>query len=136
MKYILDTDILIYLLKGNENVITHISQVAADTLHTTIINHTELLFGAFNSNKKKQNLEIVQTLLARIKVLPFCEKASYVFAEQKALLKNDGNIIADMDLMIASISLHHHMTLVTNNMKHFSRIVHLKLENWSENLKG
>lgn len=131
MKYILDTDILIYLLKGDEKVVTNISQVASDSLHTTIINHAELFFGAFNSNKKKQNLEMTQALFSKIKILPFCEKTSYCFAEQKALLKNDGNIIADMDLMIASISLHHHMTLVTNNTKHFNRIKHLKLENWS-----
>lgn len=131
MKYILDTDILIYLLKGNEKVITHIAQMPSDALHTTIINHAELLFGAFNSIKKKQNLAMMQKLLSKLKILPFCENASYVFAEQKALLKNDGNIIADMDLMIGSISLHHQMVLVTNNSKHFNRIMGLKLENWS-----
>lgn len=132
MNVVIDTDILIYFLKGHEVVVKNFMNNAPEEIHTTIINHSELLFGAFNSTHKNRNLEIIGNFIDKITVLPFCEKAALIFGEQKALLKNDGNLLADMDLMIASICLVHPMPLVTNNEKHFRRIKKLKIENWAE----
>lgn len=131
MKYILDTDTIIYYLKGIPNVVQQFESINLDLLNTSIITHAELLFGAFNSAHKKRNLDMMKAFLSKIPIIPFCENSSHIFAEQKSLLKNDGSIIADMDLMIASICLHNHMTLVTNNTKHFARISKLKIENWA-----
>jgi tRNA(fMet)-specific endonuclease VapC len=130
MKYILDTDTLIDFLKGQANVVNQLASLSPNDVATTIINHTELLFGAFNSSQKQQNLTKIQSFLSTIPVLPFCNSSSYIFAEHKAQLKKQGNIIADLDLMIASIALQHRSILVTNNTKHFIRIKKLKLENW------
>jgi len=130
MKYILDTDSMIYFLKGNEKMVTRISNAPQNELATTIINHSELLFGVFNSAKKKENLLKIPPFLDKMTVIPFCKHASYIFAEQKALLKKQGNIIADLDLMIASIAMRHHSILVTNNTKHFARLKKLQLQNW------
>ena len=131
MTYILDTDSLIYFLKGHDEIVYRIAHTPPEALHTTIINHTELLFGVFNSARKKQNLIKVEAFLNKIPVLSFCKESSYIFAEHKAALKSEGNIIADLDLMIASITLANKMTLVTNNTKHFTRIKDLKIENWT-----
>lgn len=131
MKYILDTDTLIYFLKGNENVILKMSSTPSYSIFTTIINHAELLFGACNSIRKKQNLDKIQAFLTTIKIVPFCEESSNIFAENKAKLKQQGNIIADLDLMIASIALKNNATLITNNMEHFARIKKLNVDNWS-----
>jgi predicted nucleic acid-binding protein len=131
MKYILDTDTLIYFLKGQQSVVEKISVVARSDLSTTIINQTELLYGAFNSQKKEQNLKKIQGFLKEIKVLEFSHAASLIFAEHKAQLKKQGNILADMDLMIASIVLANDGILVTNNVKHFGKIKSLKFENWA-----
>ncbi len=131
MKYILGTDTLIYFLKGNEKVILHMSKMPMTHLFTTIINHAELLFGAFNSIKKKENIEKIQKFFTTIKILPFCEESSVIFAENKAKLKQEGNIIADLDLMIASITIKHKMTLITNNTRHFNRMNKLNIENWN-----
>lgn len=128
--YILDTDILIYFLKGHEPIVERLTLTPPENITTTIINYTELLFGAFNSTKKKQNLEIVTAFLQEIKILPFDESAAYCFAEHKASFKKDGNLIADLDLMIASIALSKNYTLVSNNIKHFNRVKKLKIENW------
>ncbi len=130
MKYILDTDAIIYYLKGIPKVVQHLETIPVDLLNTSIITHAELHFGALNSTHKKRNLDIIQAFLTNIPIIPFCEKASHVFAEQKAILKSKGTIIADMDLMIASICVQNHMTLITNNIKHFTRISKLKIENW------
>jgi tRNA(fMet)-specific endonuclease VapC len=131
MKYVLDTDTLIYFLKGNENILSRMSRVPSYHIFTTIINHAELFFGAFNSIKKKFNLEKIQEFLATIKIMPFCEEASIIFAENKAKLKQRGNIIADLDLIIASIAMKNNAVLVTNNTKHFIRIKELHLDNWT-----
>lgn len=130
MKYVLDTDTMIYFLQGHHNVVNHLANLPAQQIATTIFNHSELLFGAFNSLKKGKNLEKVQCFLNKIPTIAFCEESSYIFAQQKTALKNQGNIIADLDLMIASITLQNKAILVTNNTKHFTRIKYLKIQNW------
>lgn len=131
MKYVLDTDILIYFLKGHAQVVEKISVFSQSELSTTIINKTELLYGAFNSVKKEQNLKKIQEFLNEIQILEFSDAASLLFAEHKAQLKKQGNLLADMDLMIASIVLAHDGILVTNNVKHFEKIKKLQFENWA-----
>lgn len=130
MKFILDTDTIIYFLKGNRQIVEKITMHNMSDLTTSIINHSELLFSVFNSTKKKENQEKISGLLKLLTIVPYCEKASTVFAEQKTILKKQGNPIADLDLMIASITIANKSILVTNNLKHFSRIKNLKLENW------
>ncbi|EDN65528.1 conserved hypothetical protein [Beggiatoa sp. PS] len=66
-----------------------------------------------------------------MEVLGFDKRSDEVFARLKAELKQTGKMIADMDLMIASICVTNHFTLVTNNTKHFQRIQELSIENWS-----
>lgn len=95
MKYILDIDTLIYFLKGHQNIVENLSKRSSTEISTTIVNHSELLFGAFNSAKKKENLEIIKGLLKVLNAIPFCEDSSTIFAEQKASLKKQGNIVAD-----------------------------------------
>jgi len=130
MKFLLDTDTLIYFLKGHKNIVAQITEIPPINIVTSIINHAELLSGAYNSLQKKQNLVKIKLFLEKIEVVPFCKKSSIIFAEQKSLLKRKGNIIADLDLMIASIALSQNMTLVTNNVKHFNRIKKLEIINW------
>lgn len=131
MKYLLDTDTLIYLLKGHDKVIEKITHIHADDPCTSIVNYSELLFGTYHSSKVKQNVEKITSLMSDLKILPFCEQSAEIFAKEKALLKRNGIIIADLDLMIASISIINDVTLVSNNTKPFSRLNHLKLENWA-----
>jgi len=94
------SDILIYFLKGKPEVVDKLTSCAIDMLFTTRINYTELLYGAYNSAKIEQNLAKVTGLLSAISILEFDEKASQIFAQDKATLKRQGIMIADMDLMI------------------------------------
>ncbi|WP_434580171.1 PIN domain-containing protein [Sulfurimonas sp. NW15] len=92
------------------------------------INYTELIYGAYNSSKINQNLKIIEPFLENFKILEFTQASSLVFAKEKARLKKNGNIIADMDLMIASIAIANDCTLISNNIKHFDRIQNLELK--------
>ncbi len=130
MSLVIDSDILIYFLKGHTEIVGKLSGYLTETLFTTRINVAELLYGAYNSSKIEQNLTRISTFLNYLTILEFDQKSSSIFAEDKAKLKRRGMLIADMDLMIASITKANGFTLVTNNLKHFDRIENLKLEHW------
>jgi len=127
---VIDSDILIYFLKGEKTVVQELIKIAPNELYTTRINYTELLYGAYNSTNVEKNLARFTSFLEQFTILEFDKKASEIFAKTKAQLKKDGNIIADMDLMIASIAIANDYKLVSNNQKHFKRIKKLKLIDW------
>ena len=127
-KYLIDSDILIYFLKGKQEVVERLSQIPIDDLYISRINYTELIYGAYNSSKINQNLKVIEPFLDSFKVLEFTKISSLIFAKEKARLKKNGNIIADMDLMIASIAIENDCTLISNNIKHFDRVQNLELE--------
>ena len=118
---------MIYFLKGKKDVIEKIISLPNDELYITIINYTELLYGIYNSDKITQNKEKILPFLDNFKILQFDKNSSQIFAKLKAKLKKHGNIIADMDLMIASIAIANKATLYTNNLKHFNRIEDLDI---------
>ena len=127
-KYLIDSDILIYFLKGRQEVVQRLSQIPIDDLYISRINYSELIYGAYNSSKINQNLKVIEPFLDNFKVLEFTKASSLIFAKEKARLKKNGNIIADMDLMIASIAIENNCTLMSNNIKHFDRVHNLELE--------
>ncbi len=131
MRYIVDSDILIYFLKHHPQVTEKFERTDPDQIGTTIINHAELLFGAYNSAKVQQNLDNIKSFLESISIVNFDQNASETFAKLKTNLRKSGKVIADLDLMIASICLSNDFILVTNNTKHFGRIEELKIENWN-----
>jgi len=127
-KYLIDSDILIYFLKGKQEVVQRLLQIPIDDLYISRINYTELIYGAYNSSKINQNLKVIEPFLDSFKVLEFTQISSLIFAKEKARLKKIGNIITDMDLMIASIAIENDCTLISNNIKHFDRVQNLELE--------
>jgi len=118
-KYLINNDILIYFLKGKQEVVERISQIAIDNLYISRINYTELIYSAYNSTRVEQNLKVIEPFLDNFKILEFTKKAR---------LKKSGNIIADMDLMIASIAIENDCILISNNIKHFQKVQNLELE--------
>jgi len=127
-KYLIDSDILIYFLKGKQEVVERLSQIPINALYISRINYTELIYGAYNSTKINQNLKVIEPFLESFEVLELTKTSSLIFAKEKARLKKSGNIIADMDLMIASIAIENDCTLISNNIKHFDRVQNLELE--------
>ena len=128
MKYLIDSDVLICYLKGRPEAIARLGQIPAAALHTSRINATELLYGAYNSQRVQNNLSIIEPFLAQFALLEFDEEASRLFAREKARLKRTGNLIPDMDLMIAATTMANDCTLITNNLKHFERVRGLRVE--------
>ncbi len=125
---ILDTDTISYYLKGDKNVRKKF-QLHRSELASTSVNYSELIFGL----KKRDNktlLPKVELMFNNIKIYNFDKNSARVFGILKALLSNKGAIIADMDLMIASIAITNNKILVSNNLKHFEKIEGLVVESW------
>jgi tRNA(fMet)-specific endonuclease VapC len=130
MKYLLDTDTLIYWLKGNKKIEEKALTIGLAHLGYTVISHAELCFGAYNSEQKEKNLQAIQIINQTLALVDFSVQSAQLFGKIKADLKQQGNIIMDADIMIAAVALSNNLTLVTNNEKHFNRIPDLKIENW------
>ena len=131
MSYIIDSDILIYFLNQQETVVAHFANHSLSELATTRMNATELLYGAYLSKRPNLSLKTNRGLLEELTIYEYGAAAADIFASEKAWLKQQGQLIDDMDLLIASICLANNQTLVTNNTKHFDRVRGLVIENWT-----
>lgn len=130
MKYLLDTNICIYWLKGNDQIEQKILSIGLDNFVLSFINVSELYYGAYKSQRVDANLAMVRRLTNELNVLESDKAINEEFGSIKAILESSGTIIDDADLFIAACAKIHGLTLVTNNIKHFRRIKGLKLENW------
>ncbi len=130
--FLLDTDTIIYSLKGNKYVVKNLQNHLQDTLKISIITLMELYYGAYKSKRIESNIAKIKTLEGVLEILPNHIDTAEIFGMIKSKLEKRGLPIDDFDLILASTALTHNLTLVTNNEKHFRRIDGLKLENWAK----
>ena len=128
----LDTDLLISFLRNNEAAKEFISELLNNhiLLCTTSINAAELYFGANLSNRKKENLNAVESLLSKLKIFPFTQDSGKIYGELRTDLQKKGEIINELDLFIAAIVIDNDLKLITKNVNHFEKIHKLKVESW------
>ena len=133
MKYFLDTNICIYYLKGSYPKLKQkLLSFNPDTIVIPVITKAELLHGAEKSKQKEDNLKKINQFLLPFKIVDFTDSDASVYASIRSELEKKGTIIGPNDLIIASIVLSNNGTLVTKNVKEFSRIKGLKIENWTD----
>ena len=130
MPYLIDTDILIHSIKGNETVNQNIAKYAAIPKAISIITFGELLYGAKKSQQRDKNTSIVYRLAEIFPVVGITRSTIETFTDVKLALEKKGEVIEDFDLLIAATALSLNYTLVTNNVRHFERVKGLQLENW------
>ena len=128
--YLLDSDTLIFILRGHEGVTDRFRQEPRQTLFTSIICISELYYGAYKSSEPRQNASAVLKLRSYLTVLPISFDAASYFGQLKAGLEKRGQRLSDADLWIAATAYMKDMTLVSHNTKHFKRVSDLKLEDW------
>jgi len=131
MKYLLDTNICIYLLKKKyDKVSDRFSMVNKEDIGISSITLSELEFGISKSEAKEKNRRALEVLLSNLKVVPFEDKDAKVYGPLKAKLEKAGTPIGPLDTLIAAHALSQDYILVTNNEKEFKRVEGLKIENW------
>ena len=126
---ILDSDVCIEILRGNEKVIEK-RRTVDDDIATTWITASELAYGAEKSRAPKRNATLVTEFLATLPIVGLDLPAALEFGRRKAKLERAGMRIADADLLIAAIALAHGASVVTGNRKHYERIEGLRTEDW------
>lgn len=127
----IDTDILIYSIKGREKVIENFKARRNYPKAMSVITYGELIYGAKKSLYIEKNIATVRRLVEIFPILHITPVIMETFGELKAKLEKTETLLDDMDLLIASTALIHNLILVTNNTKHFEKIEGLEIENWS-----
>ena len=129
--FLLDTDTIIYNMKGNINVQKNLQMHINEQIRISVITLMELYYGARKSQKVSTNLAKIKILESTLEIIPVGLESTEIFGLLKEQLEKVGNRLDDFDLIIASCAMAHNLTLVTNNIKHFQRIDGLKLVNWT-----
>jgi tRNA(fMet)-specific endonuclease VapC len=129
--YLLDTDTIIYSLKGHSATAKNLDQHFEDPMRISVITMMELYFGAYKSQKFEANIAKVRTIEQTFEILAADKEITDVFGAIKASLQKSGNLLDDFDLIISATALAHNLVLVTNNIGNFGRIEGLKLANSS-----
>jgi len=130
LKYLLDTNICIYLINGNETLKKKIKEIGVFSLSISNATLAELYFGAYNSQKVDANLQRINEFKKNLIVYSDNNASAKAFGRFKSKLRSEGNIIEDFDILIASVAFVNNCTLVTNNPNHFERIDEVNVENW------
>lgn len=128
-RYLLDTNICILYLKGKYDLLTRIEKVGRQHCFISEITVAELLYGASCSNDKKRVMSEVGRFINLFEVLPIYDSLPD-FADAKALLRKEGTLIDNFDLLIGVTAIHHNLVMVTENVKHLTRVPQIKIENW------
>jgi tRNA(fMet)-specific endonuclease VapC len=132
-KYLLDTNICIYLTKHQHPALNaRFQKLAANEVVMSVITYGELQFGAYKSQKYKQVLAMLEKLSLAIPVLEISQTVGQHYGEIRAHLQKQGTPISNNDLWIAAHARAESLVLVTNNVREFERVPDLKVENWVE----
>jgi tRNA(fMet)-specific endonuclease VapC len=126
---LLDTDTCIGILRGNEAIIER-RAATSDVVVTTWITAAELHYGAAKSRAPGKNCALVKIFLGTLPVLGLDETSAQIFGEVKALLEQQGQRLADADLLIGAIASANRATVVTGNRRHYERIPGVAIEDW------
>ena len=130
LKYLLDTNIVIYVLKRRPKEVLAMFNANASRMAISSITLSELYYGAEKSLNTDKNLEAVEEFVSHLDVLPYDAKASQHYGQIKAALEKKGQIIGENDIHIAAHARSHGLVLVSNNVREFKRVPNLVLENW------
>ncbi len=132
LKYLLDTNIVIYVLKRRPVEVLAVFNTNASRMAISSITLSELMYGAEKSLNVNRNLEAIEEFVSHLDVLPYDAKASQHYGQIKAALERKGEIIGENDIHIAAHAISQGLILVSNNLKEFKRVPNLALENWVE----
>lgn len=130
IKYLLDTNIVIFTIKRRpESLLPKFNQYASQ-LAISSITLAELVFGAEKSMNPAKNLAVVSDFISRLMVLPYDDLAGFHYGDIRASLERQGRRIGENDLHIAAHARSKGLIVVTNNTREFERVDGLRLEDW------
>ncbi len=130
LRYLLDTNIVIYVLKRRPIEVLATFNAHADRMAMSAITLAELMHGSEKSTRVNDNLKVIEDFCSRLQVLPYGPKAAQHYGSIRSDLERAGQVIGINDLHIAGHARSEGLVLVTNNMSEFVRVPGLQVENW------
>ena len=131
--YLLDTNICIFAMRDKYGVNERLECLTPQQCYIADVTLMELRFGAYKSEKKIENLRIVDDFISKVKIIPFVDTID-AFCQEKLRLQSLGTPIEDYDLFIGCAAKVAGLTMVTDNVQHLNRIEGLEIENWIQRL--
>ena len=132
MKYFLDTNIIIYYMKGQYPAIPeHFKKIPAQSVVIPTVVMAEIEYGARKSVDYLTTINRYHSFTDVFEKIPFTDSAAMKYGEIRQLLEKECRLIGPNDLLIAATVMASDGVLVTNNTKEFERIPNLRLENWT-----
>ena len=130
LRYLLDTNICIYVIKRRPELVLDRFNENAAYLAISSITLAELLHGAEKSSQPQRTLAVVEDFCSRLDILDYGAKAAQHYGQIRASLEQRGTPIGVNDLHIAAHARSEGLTLVSNNLREFERVDGLLYENW------
>ena len=132
MNYILDTNICIYIINRKpDKVLRKFELYPVYEFGISFITHAELQYGVEKSKNKNINQAALDEFLLPLTILPLHGKRLVTcYGEIRTSLESNGQTIGPLDMLIAAHALSLDLTIISNNIREFSRIPNLKCENW------
>ena len=130
MTYLLDTDTCSYIIKSPHLMRRRFDQLNAGDIAISSITWAELNSWIMVSAKPEQRMLSLQKMFAPVNILPFTSTDATYHGTIRKHLKDQGQMIGALDMLIAAHAVSRGLIVVTNNTEHFGRIPHLRIENW------
>ena len=131
MNFLLDTNICIYIIKQKPpEVLQRFNTYQVGDIGISSITVAELEFGVQKSQFPAKNQQALTQFLLPLKIVDFDHSAAIIYGNIRAILEKQGTPIGSLDTLIAAHALSLQTTLITNNVKEFSRVPNLPLDNW------
>jgi tRNA(fMet)-specific endonuclease VapC len=136
MKYLLDTNICIYIINEKpKKVLKKFEQYPVHEFAISSITHAELQYGVAKSKQNNKNQMALDEFLLPLTILPFHGTSLMKsYGQIRVFLESKGKTIGPLDMLIAAHAITLDLTIISNNINEFSRIPHLKCENWVSTL--
>lgn len=133
MRYLLDTNIIIYYLRNKfPKISEHFKKIPFSSIQIPSIAIAEIEYGCQKSGRYGQNISTFQRFFNMFEAVNFTDVSAIAYGQIRANLEKEGQIIGANDLLIASIALAEDCVLVTHNTREFRRVPGLKVEDWTE----
>ena len=128
-RYLLDTCICIHFLQNRPEVVKRLTEVGWENCCIAEATIGELLCGIRDDGRKARNVDVIESFVADIDVVP-TGLAIREYAKQKRILQSQGRPIEDFDILIGSSAIATKAIMVTENVNHLERLSSIKIENW------
>ena len=127
----LDSDFIVDLLKHKQNAVLKFKSLKGGIIVSTEVNYFEVLYGVFKKRQfSQEEMNFVQEFFTSLPNMVLDHSSAYNAAEIAGNLEKEGLTIGFNDSLIAGICLANNCSIITKNIKHFSRIKGLKVESY------